>query len=360
MPYVRVQMRSIFMCVFILLIMCIFVLFRVSPLPPGFADRGEYPCWAGVIPDFTTFAWRHDGCRTSCTWCHLLPDVAAFTWRHDGCRTSWWCRDGGPVYPPRMTQCSGGAYPSGRHCPRGHSRCWCDARCDVWTDRWCNTLWERFTRWLQPVQLQKEGPRSNEVPAPGKTTWRCSVRSKTLTCRATVLQDGDTFTRGLHPHVHPADPTTAVKARVTAKVKTAAVQKKNVFTPASDLVEEAIADEDTAAPLPAPGNIARAANRLRHKHRPDEPHGLDFELAEDYIPQDFLVKDICMDGARHILFSAPDQLAVGACADMVCRWNLQDHPWAIPPTLLSPCLHQGRLRQSQTSAPCLCLQDATL
>ena len=42
----------------------------------------------------------------------------------------------------------------------------------------------------------------------------------------------------------------------------------------------------------------------------DEPHGLDFELAEDYIPEDFLVKDILMDGARHILFSAPDQLAL--------------------------------------------------
>ena len=105
-----------------------------------------------------------------------------------------------------------------------------------------------------------------------------------------------------------------MKARVTAKVKTAAAQKNNVFTPASALVEEAIADEDTAAPLPAPGNIARAANRLRRKHRPDEPHGLDFELSEDYIPEDFLVKDIRMDGARHILFSAPDQLALLARA----------------------------------------------
>ena len=147
-----------------------------------------------------------------------------------------------------------------------------------------------------------------------------------MTCRATLLQDGDTFIRGLHPHVNPADPTTAAKARTTAKVKTAAAEKKNIFIPASALVQEAIADEDKTARLPAPSNIARAANRLRREHHPDEPPGLNFELAEDHIPEDFLVQDISMDGARHVIFSAPHQLALLACA----------RTWYIPSTNFSP------------------------
>ena len=46
---------------------------------------------------------------------------------------------------------------------------------------------------------------------PGKTTWHCSVHSKTLTGCATLLQDGDIFIQDLHPQVQPPDPTTSEK-----------------------------------------------------------------------------------------------------------------------------------------------------
>ena len=200
-----------------------------------------------------------------------------------------------------------------------------------------------------------------KLQRPGKATWHCSVRSKSLTCRSSVLQDSDTFTHGLHPHIHPADPTAAMKARVTAKVKGAAADKGHVVTPVHgqfkiqsawliwavvashlvgcsgdvawcwkacsrvlfrqglfnkrwalsfELVEQALAEEDPAARFPAPGHIARAANQVRRNNRPDEPRGLDFELSMDYIPDDFLVKDIRSDSARHVIFAAPQQLAL--------------------------------------------------
>ncbi|KAK4321894.1 hypothetical protein Pmani_007357 [Petrolisthes manimaculis] len=46
----------------------------------------------------------------------------------------------------------------------------------------------------------------------GKSTWRCSVRSKALTCPATVSKNGSTFHRGSRPHVHQAQPDAAIKA----------------------------------------------------------------------------------------------------------------------------------------------------
>ena len=32
------------------------------------------------------------------------------------------------------------------------------------------------------------------------TLWRCSVHNRHVTCKATVLQEGNSFTRGPHPH----------------------------------------------------------------------------------------------------------------------------------------------------------------
>ena len=115
---------------------------------------------------------------------------------------------------------------------------------------------------------------------------------------------------------------------------------------------------NNTAHLPFPSNITHAANRLRCKHRPDEPHGLDFELAEDYIPEDFLVQDISMYGARHVLFSVPHQFALLARA-----WT-----WYINGTfgISREPFHQffsihafvkGDCGSVKASAPGLCLHD---
>ncbi|KAK8401042.1 hypothetical protein O3P69_002669 [Scylla paramamosain] len=43
-------------------------------------------------------------------------------------------------------------------------------------------------------------------------------------------------------------------------------------------------------------NIARSLNRLRQGDRPDEPDNLNFELDDNYIPKEFLQKDIAITG----------------------------------------------------------------
>ena len=78
---------------------------------------------------------------------------------------------------------------------------------------------------------------------------------------------------------------------------------RNIFTPGLNAVEQALAEKVLAERVPAPGNIGRATNRVRRNNHPDEPHGLDFELSMDYIPEVFLVKDIRSYSARRDICS---------------------------------------------------------
>ncbi|KAK2152573.1 hypothetical protein LSH36_325g04093, partial [Paralvinella palmiformis] len=63
------------------------------------------------------------------------------------------------------------------------------------------------------------------------TTWRCAVRSKTLTCKATVLVREASHTSAMHSQ------TRQTVLEVRRDVKSIAV--KRVFTSATDLVYEA-------------------------------------------------------------------------------------------------------------------------
>ncbi len=66
-----------------------------------------------------------------------------------------------------------------------------------------------------------------------------------------------------------------------------------MFKSAATLVDRAIMQiegSDTATVNAV--YIGRNVNRLRQKDRPSEPKTLDFELVEDYIPKEFLQKDI--------------------------------------------------------------------
>lgn len=142
-----------------------------------------------------------------------------------------------------------------------------------------------------------------------KCTWRCSVRSRALSCPAVISQHGSVFTPGSRIHVHPAQPDAAVKAKVTTKVKVMAKEKSNVFKSAACIVDDAIAQvEGSNSACPNPAYLARTANRVRQKGRPAEPKTLDFNLKTEFIPTDFLQKDIKMDDARHIVFATRQQL----------------------------------------------------
>ena len=60
--------------------------------------------------------------------------------------------------------------------------------------------------------------------------------------------------------------------------------------------------------LPKPVLIARQANRLRQSLRPTEPTDLNFSLEEQHIPENFLQKDLTVNGRRHLVFATAEQL----------------------------------------------------
>ena len=64
------------------------------------------------------------------------------------------------------------------------------------------------------------------------------------------------------------------------------------------------------AALSKPQHMARAANWLRQNSRPEDPKDVQFLLAENCIPTDFLQADINEAGRRHLIFAKKEQLAI--------------------------------------------------
>ena len=152
----------------------------------------------------------------------------------------------------------------------------------------------------------------------GFTTWTCSVRNGTVTCRASVRQEGAHFERLASDHTHPPVPGTDVAHRLIAKVKGAAAA--NVFAPASQFVKTALLDEDLdndGRPLdavPPPSHLERYANYHRQKTRPTDPTSLCFYLNTRYISDDFVKADVQVGNQRHLVFATTFMLAVLASA----------------------------------------------
>lgn len=150
--------------------------------------------------------------------------------------------------------------------------------------------------------------------ASGKKAWRCSVRSKALSCGASMQQDGQTFRRGPQAHCHPAKPGIGTATKITAAIKEKAAA--NVFKSASNIVESVINNYSTevqsqpACSQSSISSLVRQANRHRQKMRPKEPTDIDFTLNTDHIPADFLRADVKLNGARHLVFATSDQLCL--------------------------------------------------
>ena len=74
---------------------------------------------------------------------------------------------------------------------------------------------------------------------------------------------------------------------------------------------QVLLDELNSAPydaLPKPSYIARQANRLRQRQRPEDPVDLDFVLDDNHLPDDFLQADVEARNRRHLVFAVAEQL----------------------------------------------------
>jgi len=85
-----------------------------------------------------------------------------------------------------------------------------------------------------------------------------------------------------------------------------------MFTSAAEITEAVVRRRlPRKAPcpaLPSLKNIARAANRRRHRHRPRHPKTLDFDVQEEHVPEQFIRGDIHIGARRHIVLATDTQL----------------------------------------------------
>ncbi|XP_076082107.1 uncharacterized protein LOC143052855 isoform X2 [Mytilus galloprovincialis] len=150
--------------------------------------------------------------------------------------------------------------------------------------------------------------------------WRCSVRNKKVWCKATVMQRGHNFVLGSTDHIHASDPGITKRTKIRVGVLTEA--SRHAYKSADDIVDEQMREHVTEDDfnLPKPDNLTRAANRLYQKLRPAEPKDIDFEIDREYLACDnFLVGDLTVDTARHVMFSTPTQQQI---LQKARRWYL--------------------------------------
>lgn len=150
-----------------------------------------------------------------------------------------------------------------------------------------------------------------KTPKPKKTYWVCRVRNKHVKCSASVIQQDGIFTPGRYSHCHPMQPGAEKILEVAAEVKQRA--KEDLLLSASDIVKTVIMekmDEDDPKESINTSLLIRITNRFRHSNKLAQPQNINFELGTEFIPKNFLQKDICTASSRHLLFSTQEQLAL--------------------------------------------------
>ncbi|XP_021363128.1 uncharacterized protein LOC110456619 [Mizuhopecten yessoensis] len=136
-------------------------------------------------------------------------------------------------------------------------------------------------------------------------TWRFSIRNKTIWCRATVLQRGDSFIPGSCDHVHAPDNL------IVNRVKDSALA--DIHRSAGSIAEAVLSEQldHNYFNLPRPDYLARAANRLHQNLRPRDPKDLDFEIDHGFLRcPELIIGDVHVDNQRHILFATEQQLSL--------------------------------------------------
>jgi len=142
--------------------------------------------------------------------------------------------------------------------------------------------------------------------------WRCSYRSKSLTCPAQVTETNGTFIPGVNAHCCPPMPGRGKAAEIRTEVKDK--RCKRVFDSAPETVEQVLlqqvapGDLELLPTLPGKLSLARQANRKRQKVRPDNPSDIGFELQRQHIADGFLQADVQLEGSRHTILATATML----------------------------------------------------
>ncbi|XP_071941387.1 uncharacterized protein [Antedon mediterranea] len=126
----------------------------------------------------------------------------------------------------------------------------------------------------RPILIDSSGNKYNRKPMDkrgnsSKVTWTCNVRRKGICCHAKVSQVGDTFIPGNQPHNH-------------VRIQKAKLEKPDEHT-----------DEKKCQPTST-----------------RQPKNIKFYMNGKQVPADFLVADVELLNARHLIFATPEQFRV--------------------------------------------------
>lgn len=138
-------------------------------------------------------------------------------------------------------------------------------------------------------------------------TWRCSIRNKKVTCRATVIQSSDSvFHNGPSEHCHSAPLLAYESAKIVSEVKSLALQypQESAGRITQKAMVEYYSPDSPAEGMLNPNNVAKNANYLRRLNRPKDPHSLEFEIEDLKIPAEFLKADVRINSSRHLIFAS--------------------------------------------------------
>ncbi|KAG0712897.1 hypothetical protein GWK47_017411 [Chionoecetes opilio] len=135
--------------------------------------------------------------------------------------------------------------------------------------------------------------------------WRCTVRNKSIQCKAAVILNGDTIVSNPKPHTcSPKDCAEAI-AKIRHHIRNGA--KARPEASASVLVKEGLQHLPQDSPivgLPKMDALIRSTNKMRKKRKPKHPRDLDFEWVEEALPKNFVQEDVRVGVYRHtILFT---------------------------------------------------------
>ena len=106
------------------------------------------------------------------------------------------------------------------------------------------------TNWGKKRLVDSDGYSYSVKRANGNITGsNCSVRNKTFNCKATVRQEGELFTGGVHLHLNPTVPGQPLTSMIKSCVM--AMETANVFQPAGEILNEVLWDDLTQEPTPS-------------------------------------------------------------------------------------------------------------
>ncbi|XP_033120199.1 uncharacterized protein LOC117119474 [Anneissia japonica] len=118
------------------------------------------------------------------------------------------------------------------------------------------------------------------------TIWRCSLRTKARTCKATVIQKGGEYTPGLHDHICGMMPGRGKVAVIRRNIKLEAMRRP--YDSVAEIVDKVLREDigveqiELHPTLPKPSCLARQANQKRKLSRRRHPSDLNFEVHEQH------------------------------------------------------------------------------